>query len=338
MSSNWLLHKENFDPNSKKEEKKEPQTQKMNIQDTQFYQNAGNEWSDNATQYYDYGAQNYPQQQPPPTENWYPHPQPGTVPPEQGYPYPQNYENVPPPWQNQNFSYGVPPHLQQVGRWALVCSAFSPIYMLPGRYTIGREQNNSIVLSDHTVSKVHLIVTVDSEYRVFIEDTGSKNGTLVNGLKIQVPVYIKLGDKISVGKFQIFYKDLNTAQLKKIPTQLLNNETASMEFDGKNSIIGSLTSMSLTELFSTLETNSKTGILTVSDGANEGKVYFRKGKVIRCEFRGVLNMNCIYTILKLKNGGFEFSVSDLGHIPDQIPLSTQQILLEFARTIDENKI
>lgn len=275
--------------------------------------------------------------------NWNAPPAQGQVsypPPYPPSPYPAiNLQPYPEGWYGgspQSFppEYNAPPLLP---RYALVSNMFSPIYLKPGQYTIGREQNNSIVLSDETVSKLHTLITVDPTGQTFIEDQNSKNKTLVNGIPIQGIVPLQLGSKITIGKFNIYYKDLNTAQLRKIPKTFLNHETAKLEYDGKNAMIGSLSSMSITELFTTLENNQKTGLLTVTDGANEGKVFFREGKVIRSEFRGTLNMNCIYKILKFKEGAFEFTSKDLKNIPDEIPLTTQQILFEFARNIDERR-
>ncbi|MEK7485698.1 MAG: DUF4388 domain-containing protein, partial [Planctomycetota bacterium] len=246
-------------------------------------------------------------------------------------PYSEGWYEFQPPASYSEYPLPVLP------RYALVSNEFSPIYLNPGQYTIGREQNNSIVLSDVAVSKLHTVLTVDLYGQVFIEDQGSKNKTLVNGIPIEGVVPLQLGSKITIGKFNIFYKDLNTAQLRKIPKTFLNHETVTLKYDGKNAMIGSLSSMSITELFTTLESNQKTGILTVTDGVNEGRVFFREGKVIRCEFRGILNMNCIYKILKLKEGGFEFASKELNRMPDEIPLTTQQILFEFARNMDERR-
>lgn len=74
--------------------------------------------------------------------------------------------------------------------------------------TIGREIGNSIApVAAEGLSRRHAkIVSRDGKWT--IEDLGSTNGTFVNGKKIDSPVEIKPGDKISCGKFGIAVETL----------------------------------------------------------------------------------------------------------------------------------
>lgn len=69
------------------------------------------------------------------------------------------------------------------------------------RTTIGRDQENSIVLVDEKISKHHAAIIKESE-NFWIEDLNSKNGVFVNGAKIseRKRIYndnlIKLGSTI----------------------------------------------------------------------------------------------------------------------------------------------
>ena len=100
-------------------------------------------------------------------------------------------------------------------------------------------------------------------------------------------------------------------------------------------MVGSLSHMSMTELYTTLEYNGKTGVLSVSHSDAEGKVYFKDGNSIRCEYKEMLNLDAIYALLKLTEGVFEFVAKDLSSMPSELNLTTQQILLEYARNLDE---
>ena len=63
--------------------------------------------------------------------------------------------------------------------------------------TIGRGRTNSIVLDDMLVSRQHVRITVDDEGLV-IEDLGSRNGTFVNGRRIE-RTHLHEGDRIGIG-------------------------------------------------------------------------------------------------------------------------------------------
>ena len=67
--------------------------------------------------------------------------------------------------------------------------------------TIGRKYENDIQLNDLTVSGKHALVTVDDD-AAYIEDLGSTNGTLVNGIHI-VHTQLLHGNVIQIGH-QIF--------------------------------------------------------------------------------------------------------------------------------------
>lgn len=64
--------------------------------------------------------------------------------------------------------------------------------------TIGREPNNRLqLLGDRCVSRRHAQVTRQGDHFV-IEDLGSRNGTMVNGHRIQGPVVLNPGDQVQM--------------------------------------------------------------------------------------------------------------------------------------------
>ena len=67
-----------------------------------------------------------------------------------------------------------------------------------GEHLIGRDEHVGIVLHTPLASRHHARVRVDGTL-VIIEDTGSKNGTFVNGERIDSARVLKLGDKIDIG-------------------------------------------------------------------------------------------------------------------------------------------
>lgn len=64
--------------------------------------------------------------------------------------------------------------------------------------TIGRKDNNSIVLSDPHISGNHAQIIVRND-SLFIEDLNSTNGTYLNGNKISNKVKLSNKDEIKIG-------------------------------------------------------------------------------------------------------------------------------------------
>lgn len=198
------------------------------------------------------------------------------------------------------------------------------------------KKSNAIVLVNDLVSRYHSAIIIDAEGLASVEDRGSRNGTLVNGVKIRERTALKLDDKVTIGSYNIFYKNLSTSQAEDMPAGLADGTTLALgALGGPDGMVGSLSHMSMTELFTTLEYNGKTGILSISHSDAEGKVFFKDGNIIRCEYKGLLNLEAIYRLLKLQEGVFEFVAKDLSSRPSEIPLTTQQILLEYARGLDK---
>lgn len=63
--------------------------------------------------------------------------------------------------------------------------------------TIGRSRENSIVLDDMLVSRRHVVIIADDE-GLLLRDVGSRNGTYVNGRKVE-QIHLHEGDRIGIG-------------------------------------------------------------------------------------------------------------------------------------------
>jgi hypothetical protein len=64
---------------------------------------------------------------------------------------------------------------------------------------IGRDAGNDIALPDEAASARHAVLEQrDEEW--WIEDLGSTNGTLVNGVKIEKRERVRFGDEIAIGR------------------------------------------------------------------------------------------------------------------------------------------
>jgi hypothetical protein len=67
-----------------------------------------------------------------------------------------------------------------------------------GMNSVGRLNDNDVVIRDECVSRRHCAVLVHSDFRCELHDVASKNGTLLNDQKIDGPTRIFSGDRISL--------------------------------------------------------------------------------------------------------------------------------------------
>lgn len=96
-----------------------------------------------------------------------------------------------------------------------------------GETVVGRSLNCRLRFNDPSISREHFLIRV-SGTRVTVEDLGSRNGTIVNGIKIARRTEIQHGDRIQIGERQVevlivgsdFFPDSSTiTQITEIPPQ-----------------------------------------------------------------------------------------------------------------------
>lgn len=69
----------------------------------------------------------------------------------------------------------------------------------PGKSTLGRMPGHDIVLPDEAASRAHAVLELDDNDHLLIRDSGSTNGTFVNGREITEPQPLNHGDQIRIG-------------------------------------------------------------------------------------------------------------------------------------------
>lgn len=72
--------------------------------------------------------------------------------------------------------------------------------------TIGREEGNTIQLTEQNVSRHHARLYPTPEGWM-IEDVHSYNGIKINGIDIKEPSYVKAGDLIQIGDYRLALND-----------------------------------------------------------------------------------------------------------------------------------
>ena len=75
-------------------------------------------------------------------------------------------------------------------------------HLTDGQYALGRNASCQIILDDALVSRRHALITVEGD-EIFVEDLQSRNGVLVNGLRIPEPTTLHLGDVVTIGSHEL---------------------------------------------------------------------------------------------------------------------------------------
>jgi len=80
--------------------------------------------------------------------------------------------------------------------------AAGTIFPLQPVTSIGRSPDNTVLIPDIYVSAQHALLAW-REGQWWLEDRGSKNGTLLNGVRISGPTVVSTGDIIGVGQVRL---------------------------------------------------------------------------------------------------------------------------------------
>ncbi|ATS18051.1 adenylate/guanylate cyclase domain-containing protein [Synechococcus sp. PCC 6717] len=70
-------------------------------------------------------------------------------------------------------------------------------------WTIGRSEENAIVLADRWMSRTHAMIQRMGQGEFYLIDLGSRNGTFVNGRRVSIPMPLHNGDRITFGQTEL---------------------------------------------------------------------------------------------------------------------------------------
>jgi DNA-binding response OmpR family regulator len=97
---------------------------------------------------------------------------------------------------------------------------------------------------------------------------------------------------------------------------------------------GSLEDMGVVDLLQTFEVSRKSGVAHITSGKQTARVYFRDGKVVDAELGRLRGEEAVYRALIWNSGSFEVELRPIANV-DVIPTSTQGLLMEGMRRVDE---
>ncbi len=98
--------------------------------------------------------------------------------------------------------------------------------LAPGTHQVGRSADNAIHIPDKTVSRNHAAIEVAANgEEVFVSDSGSHNGTMINDTRITSRIGVKVGDRIAFGntEFKIQSGDAESVSRPRQSTTLAND-------------------------------------------------------------------------------------------------------------------
>lgn len=123
-------------------------------------------------------------------------------------------------------------------------------------------------------------------------------------------------------------KPLDMARLKKRIKEVLKNR------EQRDSISG----MSLAAILQVLEMEQRTGVISITTADRNGKIFFRKGRVVDIAAEGLSAEEALGDLLDHSNKDKEIHIEYLEHRrTERINKSLTEILLEASRLMDEDK-
>lgn len=100
------------------------------------------------------------------------------------------------------------------------------------RLNVGRTKENDLIIDDASVSKIHASLVLNGENQLMVADTGSTNGTFINGQRIAYgkASLINDADKVRFGTVEVFFrrvpKPVDFATRENYETQDFKTENA----------------------------------------------------------------------------------------------------------------
>jgi hypothetical protein len=234
-------------------------------------------------------------------------------------------------------------HVGELLFW-LRCNDLDPIPLgYSYSFTIGRHENNDLVLPDSEVSRFHAVFKVRGR-RVLIEDLGSSNGISINGL--DTPQHeLSANDKITIGPYSmavmgpddltlsghesLFDFDDEPLPAPAEPTSGTEETFAPpsdtppprpLQLEGfelpinNAALSGSLEFTPLSDLLLDLEQRQKSGTLDLLGDGIRGRVVLAGGLITEARAAEAQHIDALARMLLCQRGRFTFCLGD-GPLP-----------------------
>lgn len=123
-------------------------------------------------------------------------------------------------------------------------------------------------------------------------------------------------------------KPLNVGDLKSKIREVLKNRD----------LTDSISGMSLAAILQVLEMEQRTGVISIKTADRQGRIFFRKGRVVDIDAEGLSPTEALGDLLDQSNQDKQINIEYLGHRrKERINKSLTEILLDASRFLDEGK-
>jgi CheY-like chemotaxis protein len=133
----------------------------------------------------------------------------------------------------------------------------------------------------------------------------------------------------------IFVRELiarvNLLLARRTQERIATRQTSS---NSRTRFTGSLADMGVVDLIQTFEVSRKSGVVHLQNAGDEVHIHFRDGKVVDATLGRLYGEEAVYRALLWNDGSFEVEFGKVD-LPDVIEASTQGVLLEGMRRVDE---
>lgn len=203
--------------------------------------------------------------------------------------------------------------------------------LLPGKeLLIGRAAGLDLVLVEDMISRRHAKIVVRDHDEVILEDLGSTNGTFVNGERV-AEVRLREGDRILVGSTIL-------SVVAHGEDMLLPSSPELPSFAPSGAMSGRLEEVSLPDILQMFGASQKSGTLHLQDREKSASLHLRQGRVVYASLEQsptLPPLEAAYRILAWERGAFELQPQEGREFPEEITESTQALLMEALRRLDE---
>lgn len=192
------------------------------------------------------------------------------------------------------------------GTGILVLSYGSRVVRVPpgGRARLGRHASNDIVLGDSAASRFHAEVFLGQDGRIRVVDSGSQNGTFLDGVRVRGEAYATDAAELTLGNCVLALQHLKTADPALIPDA---SEVVTL-FERGGDLRGSFANTrELHRLLLDLEERRETGEIEVCPQAGPpARLAFAAGRVAAARCGELQGLSALERCLGFPSGGYVF--------------------------------
>jgi hypothetical protein len=216
----------------------------------------------------------------------------------------------------------------------------------PGRtYVFGREEGVDIVLQDALASRRHAELRWQEAGHWLVADLNSRNGVLINGTRMTVPLRMNDGDTLQIGgqvyRLYLLPPGSDPSLLGNQAPQISNLETMAPGVNMADALqssaaySGVVTTGGVLELLQFFQGTAKSGRLDLIDDTSVSSIWLMQGQPLHAECGTSEGIDALVSLAADPPRRFSF-FADMPP-PPRRPLqgTANGILMEVARMLDE---